>query len=280
MAQAVQQTQQCEKPSWWKTHKFTILRNIVYISVILALIIIPTFKIIKIDLAHNVAWIFGEERKVIDGLIPVIAALGVFAILVIVLNMIQGRVFCGWICPGGWFAEVQEKIKRKLARHHKAAYIAITFVMTIIFAAIFFNWVTDLRVFFYYTNPAFFPMWIAFLAAFPILFWELYIGKRWCRTFCPTGIYQKLTPHFYYYKPALKPPYTTADCGTCRECLKVCPMALDPRKIALMEDTINRPGLSSCIVCGECVDACTEVWAKKCKEPILGFLHEVPVRQV
>ena len=267
-------------PSWWQTHKFTIFRNIVYIAIIIALIIIPTFKIIKIDLAHNESWIFGQSRPVIDGIIPVIAALGVFAILVIVLNMIQGRVFCGWICPGGWFAEVQEKLKRKLGKHHKLAYIIITFVMTIIFAGIFFNWVTDLRVFFYYTNPAFIPMWVALIAVFPIFFWELYIGKRWCRTFCPTGIYQKLTPHFYYYKPALKPPYTTKDCGTCRECLKVCPMALDPRKIALMEDTINRPGLSSCIVCGECVDACTEVWAKKGKEPILGFLREVPIREV
>lgn len=194
--------------------------------------------------------------------------------------MIQGRLFCGWICPGGWFAEIQEKIKRKIGKHHKLAYIFITFISTIAFAALFFNWVTDLRVFFYYTNPSFIPMWVAFLVAFPIFFWELYIGKRWCRTFCPTGIYQKLTPHFYYYKPALIPPYTTKDCGTCRECLKACPMALDPRKIALMEDTINRPGLSSCIVCGECVDACTDVWAKKGKPPILGFLHEVPVRQV
>jgi len=280
MSQASLNQNQCEQPSWWSTHKFTIARNIVYIAVVIALVIIPEFKIIKVDIAHNESWIFGERKTLVDGLIPVIAALGVFAILVIVLNMIQGRVFCGWICPGGWVAEIQEKIKRNFGRHHKFAYIVITFVITVLFAALFFNWITDLRVFFYYTNPAFIPMWVAFLASFPIFFWELYIGKRWCRTFCPTGIYQKLTPHYYYVKPALIPPYTTKDCGTCRECLKVCPMALDPRKIALMEDTINRPGLSSCIVCGECVDACTDVWAKKCKPPILGFLHEVPIREV
>ena len=271
---------QCEQPSWWKTHKFTIGRNIVYILVVIALILIPELKIIKVDIAHNESWIFGERKTVVDGLIFVIAALGFFAILVIALNMIQGRVFCGWICPGGWVAEVQEKIKRKIIRNYKFVYFLITFVMTIAFSLLFFNWITDLRVFFYYTNPAFIPMWVAFLASFPIFYWELYIGKRWCRTFCPTGIYQKLTPHYYYVKPALIPPFTTKDCGTCRECLKVCPMALDPRKIVFLEDTINRPGLSSCIVCGECVDACTDVWAKKCKPPILGFLHEVPIRQV
>lgn len=87
---------------------------------------IPELKIIKVDITHNELWLFGERRTLIDGLIPVIAALGFFAILVIVINMIQGRLFCGWICPGRWFAEIQEKIKRKIGKHHKLAYIFIT----------------------------------------------------------------------------------------------------------------------------------------------------------
>ena len=277
----MQSAQSCQQPSYWETHKFTILRNTVYILVILAVIIIPTFKIAKIDLAHNEAWIFGEKVSVEDGLAPVIFAGGFFAILVIVMNLINGRVFCGWICPGGFVAELQENLRRKLlsvrsSSGQKILYWVITLITSILFTLLFFNWVTDLRVFFYYTNPTFAGMWFTFLATLGIVYFELFIGKRWCRTFCPTGIYQKITPYHHKFKPTMKPQFDLKDCGSCRECIKNCPMALDPRRMAYINDFYK--GIQACIVCGTCVDTCKQVRLPECKEELMTWVQELPPR--
>jgi len=271
----------CKQPSYWETHKFTILRNIVYLVVIIVLIIIPTFKIAKIDLAHNEAWIFGERVSVEDGLAPVIFAAGFFAILVIVMNLINGRVFCGWICPGGFIAELQENLRRKFlhvrsTKGQHILYAVITLITSILFLLLFFNWVTDLRVFFYYTNPTFAGMWFTFLAALAVVYFELYIGKRWCRTFCPTGIYQKITPYHHKFKPTMKPQFDLKDCGSCRECIKNCPMALDPRRMAYINDFYK--GIQACIVCGNCVDTCRQVRLPECKEELMTWVEELPPR--
>jgi len=251
-----------KKYSFWDMHKFTILRNLVYGIITLLLVIIPTFKIVKIDIAHDESWIFGKSVPLQDGLGPLIIAGGFFAILIIILNLVNGRVFCGWLCPGGWVAEIQEKLKRKLfgpraSKRQHIEYFVITAVITLLFALLFFNWVTDLRVFFYKTNPSFIPMWIAFIGAFGVLYFELFIGKRWCRVFCPTGIYQKITPYHHLYKPTMASWSNLEDCGHCRECIKNCPMALDPRRMAYINDFYK--GLQACIACGLCIDTCKQI---------------------
>ena len=276
-----QAAQACPQPSYWETHKFTILRNIAYISVVLALIIIPTFKIAKIDIAHNESWILGQRVSLQDGLGPVIFAAGFFAILVIVMNLINGRVFCGWICPGGWVAEITEKLRRKFLHPQsstgsKISYYFIALVVAVLFTLLFFNWVTDLRVFIYKTNPAFLWMWGSFLGALGIIYFEVFIGKRWCRTFCPTGIYQKITPYHHKFKPTMDPKFDLSDCGTCKECIKNCPMALDPRRMAYINDFYK--GIQACIVCGNCIDTCKQVRLPECKEPLMTWVQKLPER--
>ncbi|WP_456402502.1 4Fe-4S binding protein [Persephonella sp.] len=277
----VEASQSCPQPSYYETHKFTIWRNIAYIVVIIALIIIPVFKIAKIDLAHNEAWILGSKVSVEEGLAPVILALGFFSILVIVMNLVNGRVFCGWVCPGGFVAEMQEKLRRKFYHSRsgsvdKFIYYGITVITSILFTLLFFNWVTDLRVFFYSTNPTFVGMWFTFLVTFGIVYFELFIGKRWCRTFCPTGIYQKITPYHHKIKPTMNPKFQLTDCGTCKECIKNCPMALDPRRMAYINDFYK--GLQACIICGNCIDTCRQVMLPKCKEPLMMWVQELPPR--
>ncbi|MBK3331644.1 4Fe-4S binding protein [Persephonella atlantica] len=281
MSTQVETAQACPQPSYWETHKFTVMRNLVYILVILALIVIPVFKIAKIDLAHDEAWIFWKKVPVEDGLMPVILALGFFAILVIVMNLFNGRVFCGWICPGGWVAELQDKLRRKMYHSRsstvgKISYYLVSLVVAVLFLALFFNWVTDLRVFFYTTNPMFGWMWFAFLSALVVVYFEVFIGKRWCRTFCPTGIYQKITPYHHKFKTTMAPQFNLSDCGSCRECIKNCPMALDPRRMAYINDFYK--GIQACIVCGECVDTCKQVRLSECKEPLMTWVTELPER--
>jgi len=268
----------CPQPSFFEKNKFTILRNISYLTVIFLLIIIPTFKIAKIDIARDEAWLLGKQVSLAEGLAPVIFAIGIFAILVIILNLILGRVFCGWICPGGWFAEIQEKIRRitwtpRSPTTSKIAYLVFTLITSVLFSLLFLNWVTDLRVFIYQTNPSFIPMWLVFLGMTGMFYFELFIAKRWCRVFCPTGIYQKITPYNHLYKPTLIDP---DNCSDCRECVKNCPMALDPRRMAYINDFYK--GIQACIECYNCIDSCVKAQSEKCKPPVMGIVKELPPR--
>jgi ferredoxin-type protein NapH len=198
MSTTVAQGQSCPQPSFFEKNKFTILRNVVYLTVIFFLIILPTFKIVKIDIARNQAFIFGKQVPLAEGLAPVIFALGIFAILVIVLNLILGRVFCGWICPGGWFAELQEKFRKmwwtpKSPTGQKITYIVFTLFTSVIFSLLFLNWVTDLRVFFYVTNPSFVPMWLVFLGMTGMFYFCMKAQSEKCLPVA-MGIVKELPP--------------------------------------------------------------------------------------
>ncbi len=233
--------------------KFKIWRNISYIFFILLLIVIPTFHIVKMDIAHNESWLFGHSIHLSGAFKPIVAVIGLIAIFIIIANLVSGRVFCGWICPGGFVAQIQEHFK-KMTKNKAVFYYFISLTTAILFSLLFFNWITDLRVFVHPTNPAFLPLWGAFVVITGFFFFEVFIADKWCRVYCPTGIYHKITPFNHILKPTL---VKKEECTDCKACIKSCPMGLDPRKMAFVND-FDR-GIQACILCGECVDACLSV---------------------
>ncbi len=261
------------KLSFFKKHKFKILRNLSYLFFLIILIIVPSFKIVKLDIAHGVSYLFGKPHPATDAFMWIVIAVGGISILIIFTNLILGRVFCGWICPGGLIAEIQEYFKKltyntKSSKLNKLIYILISFNVSMALNLMIFNWFTDLKVFVYETNPAFVPIWIAFLISSGIFFFEVFLADKWCRVYCPTGIYHKITPFFHFYKTVL----TNKDqCLDCKACVKSCPMGLDPRKMAFIND-FDR-GIQACIECGECVDACAVSQGEKGREKVLKFVN-------
>jgi len=249
--------------------KFKISRNISYIFFIALLIFIPTFKIVKMDIAHNQSWLFGQEINLSGAFKPIVVIVGIISVFIILANLILGRVFCGWICPGGFLAQLQEYFK-KLTKEKKFLYYILTFISSILFSLVFFNWITDIRVFFYPTNPAFLPLLLAFIVITAFFYFEAFLGEKWCRVYCPTGIYHKITPFNHIVKPFL---IKKESCEDCKACIKACPMGLDPRKMASINN-FDR-GIQACIVCGECVDACASVNIPKGKEGIIKFVKDI-----
>ncbi len=253
----------------FSTKKFKIFRNLSYIFFILLLIIIPSLKIVKMDIAHNQSWLFGHEIHLSGAFKPIVVVIGIIAVFIILANLVLGRVFCGWICPGGFLAQIQEFFK-KITKNNKPAYYFITLISSVLFSLLFFNWITDLRVFLYPTNPAFFPLLGAFIVVTGFFYFEAFIADKWCRVYCPTGIYHKITPFNHIVKPFL---VNKEACGDCKECIKACPMGLDPRKMATIND-FDR-GIQACIICGECVDACATVNVSKGKEGVIKFVKNI-----
>ncbi len=248
---------------------FKFYRNLSYIFFILLLVLIPSLKIVKMDISHNQSWLFGQEMPLSEGFRPIVVVIGIIAVFIILANLILGRVFCGWICPGGFLAQMQEVLKKRF-KENRIIYYTVTLISSVLFSLLFFNWITDLRVFVYPTNPAFLPLLGVFIVITGFFYFEAFIADKWCRVFCPTGIYHKITPFNHIVKPFL---IDKENCSDCKECIKACPMGLDPRKMALIDD-FDR-GIQACIVCGECVDACEAVNREKGKRGIIKFVKDI-----
>jgi polyferredoxin len=88
-----------------------------------------------------------------------------------------------------------------------------------------------------------------------------FIRHFWCRFMCVYRVWQ----HGFKTKQTLKIAYDEARsdrCEKCNYCSTACFIGLDPR---------NTDMYDSCINCGECIDACNRLQAKKGEAGLLAF---------
>ncbi|MGB9765863.1 MAG: 4Fe-4S dicluster domain-containing protein [Sulfurihydrogenibium sp.] len=84
---------------------------------------------------------------------------------------------------------------------------------------------------------------------------------------------KKIRPYHHLYKPTL---VNVDACTDCRECVKNCPMALDPRRMAYINDFYK--GIPACIECYNCIDSCVKAQSEKCLPVAMGIVKELPPR--
>lgn len=156
---------------------------------------------------------------------------------VLIITLIVGNIYCGYICPFGATQELIHVMKSKLLRNASLYkfYKPIVFLTSLkyfLLAYIFFEYIFDLN--YKITDPLkiFFARhsWkngieIAFL----FLFASLFYPRLWCRIFCPTGSFlslllflsllrHKLPTKIYKYCPfGVKSP-KQIDCLSCDLC--------------------------------------------------------------
>jgi len=88
-----------------------------------------------------------------------------------------------------------------------------------------------------------------------------FIRHFWCRFMCVYKVWQ----HGFKTRQSLHVDYDQARadaCEKCNYCVSSCFLGLDPRATNMYD---------SCINCGECIDACNELQAKKGKPGLLHF---------
>lgn len=182
--------------------------------------------------------VLGNEQAMESPLIVGIAGLIVNVILVLLF----GRFFCGYICPAGAAQEIAYHAPvRKTSLHQKTVLMVIRGAFVILFLMLAFTMsVSLLSLFgirdFFYLAPT------AGAAAFlVILLLATTFYRPFCRLICPVGLLFSLAA----WKGVFKLRRTGA-CIKCRKCEKVCP-ADEARK----DDT-----KAECYLCGRCVDVC------------------------
>jgi ferredoxin-type protein NapH len=189
--------------------------------------------------------------------VPLLSA----ALFPVILALIFGRLWCGWMCPYHLLADCTAWLRSRITHHRSGrktlranvSRFTVLLIGTVVAGAI------GIPVLNYFSAPGILSteamifvkersvsLEFAFIAALLLLEISL-LPRFWCRSFCPTGAFLSL----------LKTPYTlmventtkqlTSSCCKESHCAEICPMGLEP-----FREAANL----LCTNCGLCVDAC------------------------
>ncbi len=189
------------------------------------------------------------------------ASLLIFGALFLI-SLVFGRVFCGWICPGGAVGEVCSLIYDK---NKKPAYwvkwvIWFIWVFLYLYLLISLNFNIGKIEFFYeipqgisILNPQAIFIYYFFITI--ILVFSFVIAKRgFCHYICWMAPFMIIGNKIRFITkiPSLKINANKEECISCGICNKNCPMLLGVQKMVLSEKMNN----TECILCGSCIDNC------------------------
>ena len=187
-------------------------------------------------------------------------------VLLFISSLVLGRLWCGWLCPGGGLQEFYFRINNKNVRIGRMNWLKYPVFLLILFIPLFSairsaGGLTTIDLF-YYTSQGIsiaqpgsytiFFVQIAFFTAFALL-----AGKRaFCHYFCPIAVILitgwRIRNLFRW--PALHLFADPGRCSNCQRCIGACPMSLEVNHMVRQGVMEN----SECILCGGCVEACPE----------------------
>jgi uncharacterized protein with FMN-binding domain/Pyruvate/2-oxoacid:ferredoxin oxidoreductase delta subunit len=182
-------------------------------------------------------------------------------VAVVVVSVLIGRFFCGWLCAFGTFNDfiylVSRKVFKKKVKIPQAIDEKLKYVKYIVLLGIIiFIWSMD-KTPENSINPwdAFaqlpqiksmaFQIPIAFILLALITVGAMFIERFFCRYLCPLGAILAVVSKFKIMnisKPSEK-------CGKCQLCTVNCPMGINLSKVEAVDS-------GECISCLKCVDVC------------------------
>jgi polyferredoxin len=244
----------------------------------LLLLLIPWFcvdgnSLLRIDIPNLSLYFFGQTLRIEELYLVLLFSL-LLTLGFLLMTMILGRVWCGWLCPqttlsdlAEWFAirlGLQNKKKQPKERPIQKIVLQLTYL--------FLAFLVSANLLWYFIEPRDFfakltsgqlhyATWICLLLVALIIYLDLALIRRlMCSDFCPYGRFQTtladqstLTLHL--------PPEELDRCIECNSCVRACPMEIDIRRGYQIE----------CINCGRCLDACRQVMVKRNQPGLIRY---------
>ena len=269
------------------TPNFRWKRRAVQITILFLLVLIPVSGLFRIDPENGAFVVLGWQIWLADFFL--ISGLWIMlASFLVGLYSIAGTVFCGWACPQNTLAEWANYMTHKLLG--KRAEVSLTGKAPIVAAAKnkTLNWsllglsflcaamsFALVPLLYFYppdvvwsfitlrtdTRLAGSLYWIYSVWVMIILLDIAVLRHFWCRFACVYKVWQ----HSFKTKETLHVVYDAGradECSKCNYCVTTCFIELDPRKTEVYD---------SCINCGDCIDACNKLQAKKGGVGLLRF---------
>lgn len=175
--------------------------------------------------------------------------------IVLVLALLFGPVFCGWVCPLGtvqeWIGKLGQKIFKKRYNTFIPAVVDryLRYLRYVILGMVLFQTAKAGTLLFLNIDPYFalFNFWsvevprTALIVLGVTLIGALFVERPWCKYACPYGALLGIFNLFRIVKLSRNPK----TCINCKRCDRVCPMNITP---ADDKNVINH----QCITCLEC----------------------------
>jgi NapH/MauN family ferredoxin-type protein len=186
----------------------------------------------------------------------------VLLVVLVVMTLLFGRIFCGWICPLGTLGEWNSRLGSRLGIKKRELppkvdgvlrWLKYLVLLVIIFATWkagtlvwrgFDPWVAWMHLSAGWEEFVESP-WSYFSLFVLVIGLSLFIERFWCRYLCPLGAFLAPLQKISIFKIRR----SKDDCIHCHRCGPACPVRLDPEK-----KDVERS--AECIACGRCVESC------------------------
>jgi polyferredoxin len=179
-----------------------------------------------------------------------------------ILALLLGRIFCGWICMFGWIQELPARLGKWIFKKRFTIPLTIDKPLRylkyiVLFAALYFTWkMADLVISPYDPFAAYAHLPAGFASVFDeylvgaiILFGTVILSffydRVFCKYLCPMGAFLGIIYKVTNYQ--IKRDEET--CIHCNKCTKACPVNIDVANLKSVTD-------AECINCLECVTVC------------------------
>ena len=179
----------------------------------------------------------------------------VLAGLVLLLAVLFGPVFCGWVCPLGtvqeWFGKLGRKLFKKRYNHFMPANVdsVLRYLRYFVLAWVIYMTAVSGTLIFANYDPYFalFNFWTGevavtgYIVLGVTLAGALFVERPWCKYACPYGALLGITNLFRVFKIRR----VESTCISCNLCSKECPMNIQVSQVKVVRD-------HQCISCLEC----------------------------
>jgi len=258
-----------------QSHRFGRYRLFTMGLTLAVLLGVPLAGVARVDLWGGAHRMLGEPVGLLLGLATVSVAIAAFYGATFLLNMIAGRIFCGFGCPVGQLHRLSDAIDAlsRDAAGRRRAWLKLAGFALLLAGATSLWWV----------GPGVYVAggW-AMLAAWGALGAGVGLavlharGWRWnfCRKLCPIGLYYSVVQTGGLVRIHFDERLACTDCNACSG---ICPVHLDPRHLDQLLDSpgglafSDMPAANHCLSCGACVEVCEHMTRKEPLPAAMGF---------
>ena len=219
---------------------------------------------LRFDIPSLSLHVFGYNIWMQEFFLVLIATI-VVTLLFLLVTLVFGRIWCGWLCPQTVLIDFTYFFDRRANKGllYSLASALVVLVLSVIIAS---------SLIWYFVSPYEFlqelssgglgkvtwGFWITLTIIFFLNFTLL--RHKWCKTICPYAVLQSVL----FDKSTLiieLDPARSGECINCSACVKICPTEMD----------IRHGFDAACINCAECIDACGRIMARFQKKGLIRY---------